>query len=447
MKDQSLKEAITLDEKRKSILEEIDETIKNWEKLTLKDKDKFLKLIKFDVRFLKSEQLKIVKETLEKVGIMPSEKFDEFVKEGYEIDGIEPTIKTEAQRKWITGLELIEQPIIEPPSPIGKGFLVPERYTILAAKDGEGKTTLLTQLTLCSITGIPFLGIWPIPKPVKVLYFCGENSRGDIKAKISKQIPEIEKVLNRKIKEDLKLRLRIIEPQNINFFLDQRIAESITGLYEYLEQIKPDIVIFDPLSNFIGSSKSINDDTIARATAKRLNQIAREFNCFPILTSHFKKESKDQPENIFEMFHGSRYWINASISQIALKPGGLTQGANLKKIHIKFKTEPENPKPFQVLFDRETLWYNESKDQDEITRKAKLRSKDIAEVLKRLCEGHSTPMIFYEIARKELNVSDKQIRQLTRLAIAEGLIEKGKYEFEIMRAVRQEKLFDSNDKG
>lgn len=440
------KEMIQLDEKRKSILEQMDKAIKNWKKYTIKDKEKFLNLIKFDVRFLKPEQLKISKEALERVGIMPAEKFDEFVKEGYKIDGIEPTIKTEDQRKWITGLELIEQPIIEPPSPIGKGFLVAGRYTIVAGKDGEGKTTWLTQLTLCSITGIPFLGIWPVSKPVKVLYFCGENSRGDIKAKVSKQIPEIEKILNRKIREDLKLRLRIVEPQNINFFLDQRVTEAITELYEYLEEIKPDIVVFDPLSNFIGSSRSINDDTVARATAKRLNQIAREFNCFPILTTHFKKEGKDNPEDIFEMFHGSRYWINASISQIAIRPGGITQGPNLKKIYTKFKTEPENRKPFQMLFDRETLWYNEAKDTDDIARKAKLRPKDIAEVLGRLCEGHCTPMIFYEIARKELNCSKSQIRELTRLAVAEDLIEKDKYELKSTCKVKQEKLFDNNSK-
>ncbi|GAI68729.1 unnamed protein product, partial [marine sediment metagenome] len=53
-------------------------------------------------------------------------------------------------------------------------------------------------------TATSFLGRFPIPKPVRVLYFCGENSRGDINEKAEKQIKELKELLGRGIEEDIK---------------------------------------------------------------------------------------------------------------------------------------------------------------------------------------------------------------------------------------------------
>lgn len=429
-KNKHLQEAIRLDEKRKSILEQIDKIIHEWDKTTIKKKGILLNLIKFDVRFLKPEQLQIVREALEKVGIIPGEKFDEFVKQGYEIDGIEDTIETETKRKWLTGLELIEQPIIEPPSPIGKGFLVPERYTIFAGKDGEGKTTLLTQLTLSAITGIPLLGIFPIPEPVKVLYFCGENSRGDIKNKIAKQIPEIEKLSGRNIKEDLKLRLRIVEPLNVDFFLDGRLRENEKRLERYLEQTNPDIVIFDPLSNFIASEQSISKDQVARPVAKRLNEIARQFNCFPILTTHFKKDTKEPPENIMEMIHGSRYWINMSASQVAIKRAYQQMYPNAKTMYTRFKTEPPT-EPYLINFNRDTLWYEEI-NKEKLKKVSKLRPKDAVEVLERKGQGHMVRSILVDVLSDELGCKKRQAQELIAASLSQGLIKKEKGELKVI---------------
>ncbi|GAJ08250.1 unnamed protein product, partial [marine sediment metagenome] len=103
--------------------------------------------------------------------------------------------ETEKVKRGMTLLESLATPVKEPDSPIGGGFLAPERYTTIAAQDGEGKTTICLQLALCACSGVTFLGRFPIKKPCKVLYFCGENSRGDINAKATMQIPELEKIV------------------------------------------------------------------------------------------------------------------------------------------------------------------------------------------------------------------------------------------------------------
>lgn len=344
---------------------------------------------------------------------------------------------------FINGRQLIEEKISEPVTPIGKGFLVPERYTILAAEDGEGKTTLCTQLTLSIITGTPFLNFFPIPKPVKVLYFCGENSRGDIKAKIEFQKTEIEKILKRSIIEDLQDRLLLVEPININFFLTQADKKQ---LHNWLEKIKPKIVIFDPLANFISSEKSLSDDRLARGTVKVLTEIAQEYKCFPILTTHFKKElinpktgrSMVTLDNAFQMVHGSKYWINSAASQIVIVRANLQRFIKAKKLGFKFKTVTST-EPIQVLRNP-NLWYEElpSNQMD----KAKLTPGDVKEVLDRKFKGKALPSQIEDVGGKELDCSQRMIRDFIKLGKKQGIFWKNKAgEIESVDLVEKNKLF------
>ncbi|GAH56713.1 unnamed protein product, partial [marine sediment metagenome] len=124
------------------------------------------------------------------------------------------------QRIFITGRQLVKEKVKELPAPVKKGLFVPERYTILAASDGEGKTLFCGQLTLNAITGTTFLDFFPIPKPVRVLYFAGENSRGDMQTKIRRQQEELEKILGRSIEKELEENFHWVAPLDINFFLN-----------------------------------------------------------------------------------------------------------------------------------------------------------------------------------------------------------------------------------
>jgi hypothetical protein len=340
------------------------------------------------------------------------------------------------EKKSMTLLESLNTPIVENPSPIGGGLLVPGRYTILAATDGEGKTTFCLQLALCAVTGTPFLGRFPIEKPAKVLYFCGENSRGDINDKARKQL---EALLGRTVKDDLK-KLTLVEPQNVDFLLDKK--EGRPYLNSWLETCKPDIVIFDPLNNFVSADDTLNNDSIARKTSKTLNKIATDFNCFPILTTHFKKKQEDgtpeiNPNNVFEMFHGSKYWTNPAASQIAMTRANKQKYPTAKRIHFKFKTVTE-VSPMLLLRSKNNLWYKEI-SRDEIS-KAKLTPNDLVEILKRKSPGETIPSIFMEVAAKELDCSQTQIRELLKVAKRRGLIVQKEGMLRIVEIKRQATL-------
>jgi len=357
------------------------------------------------------------------------------VKAGKEIPDIVEFTETELdnlkrnsnnEKKSMTLWESLNTPIKENPAPIGGGLLVPGRYTIIAATDGEGKTTLCLQLALCAVTATTFLSRFPIKKPVKVLYFCGENSRGDINQKARKQIEALTLLLRREIKQEELKNLIMVESQNIDFLLDKKEGQAF--LNNWLEKHKPDIVIFDPLNNFISDDDTLNSDTIARKTAKTLNKIAVDYNCFPILTTHFKKKQEDgtpeiSPDNVFSMFHGSKYWTNPAVSQIALTRAHKQKYPTAKRIHFKFKTETE-VSPMLLLRGKSDLWYEEI-SRDEMS-KAKLNPSDLVEILKIKCGGECIPSIFREIAAKALDCSQTQIRELLKVAKKQGVIvEKG----------------------
>jgi len=326
-------------------------------------------------------------------------------------------VKTEKVKRGMTLLESLATPVKEPLSPIGRGLLAPERYTTIAAQDGEGKTTLCLQLALCASAGVTFLGRFPIKKPCRVLYFCGENSRGDINKKATMQMPELEKLKGGDTSKYLE-NLILVKPLEIDFTLDRQEDRGLLGWW--LKTYKPDIVIFDPVADFIGTEKSLSDDILARKTVKTLNAIAREFRVFPILVLHFKKESEEL-KDIFEKPHGSKYFVNSAAAQVCMERADKQKYEAAKRIHCKFKLVTDAPN-FLVLRDRDCLWYSEI-DKDEIS-KAKLLPKHITNFILEKCKGKAIPTILYETAAEQLGCSQIQIRELVKLAIDQGLIEK-----------------------
>ena len=330
-------------------------------------------------------------------------------------------------RVYITGKQLVEEPVRESPAPIGNGFFVSERYTILAASDGEGKTTLCLQLALSAITGTTFLDCFPVPKPVKVLYFCGENSRGDIKAKVEFQRAEIEKILGRSIIGDLEKNFILVEPININFWLNPK---DNTELHAWLEEIKPNIVIFDPLADFISSQKSLSDDSLARGTVKTLTGLAQKYSCFPIITTHLKKEAVDPStgrsivtlENVWDFVHGSRYWLNSAAAQIIMIRANLQRYPKAKRLVFKFKTVTKvDP---LLLMRNENLFYEELAP-DKIGM-ASLNAKDVRNILERKCKSQQVESILIDIVRRDLDCGVTMAKDLIKTALKTNLIYRDK---------------------
>ncbi|GAI77582.1 unnamed protein product, partial [marine sediment metagenome] len=246
-----------------------------------------------------------------------------------------------------------------------------------------------------------------------------ENSRGDINEKTTRQISELEKMIKGGDASKYLENLILVRPLEIDFTLDRE--EDRGKLAWWFKTYKPDIVIFDPVADFVGTEKSLNDDILARKTSKSLNAMAREFEIFPILVLHFKKESEEPLKNIFEKPHGSKFFVNSAVAQVCIERADKVKYESAKRTHCKFKLVTD-VFAFLLLRDRESLWYSEI-DKDEMS-KAKLLPKHIVNFIVEECKGRAVPTILYEMAAEKLNCSQIQIRELVKLAIDGGLIEK-----------------------
>ena len=341
---------------------------------------------------------------------------------------------TEKVKVGMNALESLNTPVKEKDCPIGGGLFAPERYTIFGAADGEGKTPLMVQLSFNAITGTPFLGIFPIPQPIEVLHISGENSRADLNKKWEMQLTELEKLKGNEVRKYLE-NLQVCYPSEIDIQLDKKGGTS--WLETQLKEYSPKLLILDSLCQVLSSETSLNDDVTARRAGETLNRISRDFNCMVIITTHLRKPTETEskalsetkggkiydsiPGGISLLFHGSRYFTNLAVSKVAMYRKDRIKFERAKWLEFRFKIA-ENPPNLLVERDRETLWCKETVP-GELT---KLLPEDIVWVLRDKCNGRAVPSIFVDVVMETLNCGKTQAKELIKLAIDQGLIEKGK---------------------
>lgn len=358
------------------------------------------------------------------------------VKAKEELDQGIADIETEIEKVKVgmNALESLTSPIEEKPCPIEGGLFAPERYTLFGASDGEGKTSLMAQLSFNAITGTPFLGVFNIPKPIDVLLISGENSRGDLNQKWKMALPEIEKIKGEEARKYLE-NLQVCYPSEVDVQLDKKGGTA--WLEAQLKEYRPDLLILDSLCQVLSSETSLNDDITARRAGESLNRISRDFNCMVIITTHLRKPTETEskalsetkggkmydsiPGGISLLFHGSRYFTNLAVSKVAMYRKDRQKFETVKWIECKFKIA-ESPPTLLVERDRETLWCKETTPG----QLNKLLPKDIVWILRDKNEGRAVPSIFVEVVMESLNCGKTQAKELIKLATDQGLIVKGK---------------------
>jgi hypothetical protein len=342
--------------------------------------------------------------------------------------------KTEKIKVGMNALESLSSPIKEKLCSIEGGLFAPERYTLFGASDGEGKTSLMVQLSFNAITGTPFLGVFPIPQPIDVLHISGENSRGDLNKKWEMALFELEKLKGNEARKYLE-NLQVCYPSEVDIQLDKKGGTS--WLETQLKEYSPDLLILDSLCQVLSSETSLNDDITARRAGESLNRISRDFNCMVIITTHLRKPTETEskalsetkggkmydsiPGGISLLFHGSRYFTNLAVSKVAMYRKDRIKFERAKWLEFKFKIA-ESPPNLLIERDRETLWCKETVSGE----LSKLLPKDIIWVLKDKCKGRAVPTIFIDVVMEALNCGKTQAKELIKLAIDQGLIEKGK---------------------
>jgi AAA domain-containing protein len=176
-------------------------------------------------------------------------------------------------RRWLYGTHLLRQEV-----------------TVIAAPSGIGKSSLAIGMAVCMAVDKDLLGetIWGTGS--KVLYINGEDDREEMlrrvdafcdKHKVAQQnLTGRFFVFGKDNWETQKLRLLHIEKQT------SRLHDNgIAHLEAMLDDIRPDLVVLDPLVNFCAGG-DVDDDAVMALVMMKLKRMARKFECAVLIVHH-----------------------------------------------------------------------------------------------------------------------------------------------------------------
>lgn len=200
-----------------------------------------------------------------------------------------------------------------------------EDITITTADGGTGKTTLKLFEAVSLALGNRFLGFNCISGPGKTLFITGEDTAKKLAAitgVIIRQMglfqdfpgfPEkVKQILDSiVIKKDADLCL--ITKDRSGFIYPN--MEAMRRVMEAVEDVKPKMIVFDPISSFWGSESMLND--MNKAVTKWMSELAERSNACVEMINHMGKQSsatKDMSQ--FAGRGGSGLPSNARVSRV-----------------------------------------------------------------------------------------------------------------------------------
>lgn len=198
-----------------------------------------------------------------------------------------------------------------------------EDIHITTADGGTGKTTLKLYEAICLALGESFLG-FECTGEGRTLYITGEDSVPKLGAMIGMMMKQmgimdneekVTKVLNSiVVKKDADLCL--IDKNKQGFIVSN--PDALQKIMEAIEDIRPKLIVFDPIASFWGSESALND--MAKAVSKLLGALVEKSNaCVEAINHMGKISSKDKDMSQFAGRGGTGLPSHARVSRV-LRP-------------------------------------------------------------------------------------------------------------------------------
>lgn len=199
-----------------------------------------------------------------------------------------------------------------------------EDIQITTADGGTGKTTLKLYEAICLALGVPFLG-FPCKQRGRTLFITGEDTAEKLGAMIGaileqmglfKPSPEneatVETVLNSVIiKKDSDLCL--ITKGRDNFLRPNDLA--MKSILEAVHDLKPKMIVFDPIASFWGSEAALND--MNKAVTRFMSDLVEKSGaCVEMINHMGKSSSANKDMTQFAGRGGSGLPSNSRVSRV-----------------------------------------------------------------------------------------------------------------------------------
>lgn len=179
--------------------------------------------------------------------------------------------RTEKQKVSLVCIDDVEEEEINwlyyPYIPQGK-------ITLCAAYPGTGKTYLLCYIAACVSNGKYLFSLVPFDdEPGSVIYLTAEDGIGDT----------------------IKKRLRICGADMKKIYVPQmnnQLLFDSPEIEEYMRDVKPKLMIFDPFQAYIGGAVDMNAPNKTREQMGHIVDLAQKYNVAVVIICHFNKNGK-----------------------------------------------------------------------------------------------------------------------------------------------------------
>ena len=150
--------------------------------------------------------------------------------------------------------------------------------TIVFGDGGSYKTTIIMDLAIAVASGGLLLRQFPVHKFGPVLFVSTEGS-----------------ILDNKDRVMAHLRAHEVDPERVPFFFCQEPFDmdnppDVAELRDYIGEIKPALVVLDPLDSFISGDENSARET--KALRRRADEIIGDFDISLLVIHHENKEGK-----------------------------------------------------------------------------------------------------------------------------------------------------------
>lgn len=196
-----------------------------------------------------------------------------------------------------------------------------EDIHITTADGGTGKTTLKLVESICLALGQPFLGFECL-KPGRTLFITGEDTAEKIAAMLGAILKQM-KILDDDEKVKIIMDSIIVKKDSELCLIDKAKGtgfitlnqDALTKVSQAVDDLKPRMIVFDPISSFWGSETALND--MAKAVIKFIGKLVEKSDaCVEIINHMGKLSSTSKDMSQFAGRGGTGLPSHARVSRV-----------------------------------------------------------------------------------------------------------------------------------
>ncbi len=224
-------------------------------------------------------------------------ELDKVVSQKLETAPITAREDADSERFLFTPIEDVEEEAVEW---IWYPYLARGELTILEGDPGLGKSYLAEMIGMHIVDGkrLPTVRAHKAVKG-KVAYFDTENSAGT--------------VTKRRLVDNGCRNMKNYFQEEQFFMVDEE--DALDEVYEALETLRPDLVVFDTINTYIGRADTHKASETQQALSY-FSEIAKRFNCSVMVVRHLTKSTKDRA-----LYRGQGSIAFAGLARVVLTIG------------------------------------------------------------------------------------------------------------------------------